>query len=478
MPSSSATSAATSAISSVQELTAPTAPACGENQWRWMIADLVDGSPITLLDRQARSRTITYELNKATVISGEVSSDNPEINLTHTDGFPFLAEGDRLIYCFRRDYNGAGTGTAYQCRASGIILQYEDAATSEDGVSRFTAFDPWQYLYAIPVLNPADRGLEDDGVPDGNVDIAYNDNLDQIIISLLVNASVGYNQTWPPLSGPTNMFLDWGWSGSYTGTIESLPVITHTFQKGTTIGQAFDELCALGQVDIVMEPIYDPVNRPGILAQLSVYAVAGEQKEEAIFAWDKPSRSVSQISRLVDGTRRANKIREHTLTGGPSNPDLTLRIITEPASVARFGEYWREDFFADTEHTQTTAAYAQELLDTFSEHARTVQLGPIPERSPIPFLEWYLGDTVRVFASKNLRATMSGFQRVVGFTLELSDDALETVTNLTIYIPSEAETVPTGPEPEVSMTNTTQLPIRVNRRRTASGFITPTRSGP
>ena len=63
-------------------------------------------------------------------------------------------------------------------------------------------------------------------------------------------------------------------------------------------------------------------------------------------------------------------------------------------------------------------------------------LGPTPERAPNPFIEYSpWGDSVKVFASKRFRATQSGFQRITGFTVELSDDALETIRDVRVYIP-------------------------------------------
>ena len=48
-----------------------------------------------------------------------------------------------------------------------------------------------------------------------------------------------------------------------------------------------------------------------------------------------------------------------------------------------------------------------------------------------------MGDYVKVEASNAFRATQSGSQRVAGFTLEISDNALETVRDMRVYIPAE-----------------------------------------
>jgi hypothetical protein len=401
--------------------------AFGRNtEWRFLVTDL-DGRHVTTLDAHARDRSIEYELNAPTVIRGTMSSDSTEINRLDLDGFPYLAEGDRLLYCFRRDYDGDFNSDPFVIRAAGIILQYDDAAGTEEASTTFTAFDPWEYISHLPIVNPTFPERSD-------LDIKYTDTQVQLIIEdILFRAFLQYNLSWSPDSAVANMFLDWGQTGEYVQDWDVLPEITHTFQKGTTVAEAFRQLVDRGRVDIMFMPIYDPVNRPGYLAEVHVFDVAGAQRPEAIFAWDKPSHSLAEISRLVDGTRRANKVRWHTWLGGDAGPTQSSAL-----SVDRFGEYWSDQTIVSSEHTGQTSDYQNAFLETFAEHAREVTLTTIPERCPEPFLEWYLGDEVRVFASPNLRAEMSGFQRVSGFTIDISDDSVETVSNLRIYIPSES----------------------------------------
>lgn len=412
--------------------------------WRWILADSVDGSTITILDRHARDRSIELALNTPTKIQGTVSSDDPEINTLHTDGFPFLAEGDRLIYCLRRDYNGDFNGSPYYCRAAGTILQLEDNAFSEGANTTFVAYDPWQYLYNIPVWTPNDPFLAS-GLATGNYPTTYYDtNLSDIILELLINADDDDN--YPDVFTR----IDWGQTIFYGGTIETLPAITHTFSQELTIGEAFDELVALGMCDIVLNPIYDPVNRPGFLAELNVFAQAGEDKPDAVFAWDKPSRSTDSIDRSLDGTQRSNTIRFHVGLGGTGGTQIPV-IVTEPLSIARFGAYWSSQDFVAATQDETVQNYADDLLSQVSEHKRSVSIGVMPERSPDPFLEYNLGDSVQIWASRNFRNIQAGFQRVTAFVLQITDDALEHITGLSTYIPNDtsgSDGVPDTTPPE------------------------------
>ena len=385
-------------------------------KWRYILTDM-DTVPIVDLEKHARNRTIEYALNQKVTIAGLVNSDSPLINGTHTDGFPLLTEGNRLLYAFRRDYDGDPVANdPWTCRASGIVLELTDNGGENDAQTSFVALDPWQYLYSLPLVNP-------DHPFDGTYDVTYAATpLNDIVVNLLTN--IGFYTT--NLGGAAGIDLT-------GGTIETLPAMTMTFQRETSIGECLDQCCAAG-CDIVLTPVYDPIGSPGILCALNIYASAGAEKN-IVFGWDKGPRSLVNDNRDIDGTVRQNNIRFH-LQAQTDNSEVTV-TVTNAASVARFGDYWGTQYFPAAEQTDTIQGYADSVFAEVSEDKRVVSLGPMPERSPEPFVDYYLGDTVKVEASKRLRATQSGFQRVAGFTVEVSDDALETVRDLRVYVPAE-----------------------------------------
>ena len=386
-------------------------------KWRYILTDM-DTVPIVDLEKHARSRSIEYALNQKVTISGVVNSDSPLINGTHTDGFPLLTEGNRLLYAFRRDYDGDPVANdPWTCRAAGIVLELTDNGGENDAQTSFVALDPWQYLYSLPLVNP-------DHPFDGTYDVTYAATpLNDIVVNLLTN--IGFYTT--NLGGAAGIDLT-------GGTIETLPAMTMTFQRETSIGECLDQCCAAG-CDIVLTPVYDPIGSPGILCALNIYASAGAEKN-IVFGWDKGPRSLVNDNRDIDGTVRQNNIRFH-LQAQTDNSEVTV-TVTNAASVARFGDYWGTQYFPAAEQTDTIQGYADSVFAEVSEDKRVVSLGPMPERSPEPFVDYYLGDTVKVEASKRLRATQSGFQRIAWFTVEISDDALETVRDLRVYVPAEA----------------------------------------
>src|SRR5262245_5698319 len=106
--------------------------------WRFVVSDL-DSVSVTFLDRIASDRILEFDLNTPTSIAGLVPSTEPEISILHTDGDPFLSEGNRLLYAFRRE---GPVGQPWVIRAAGIIMEVEDDGEQEVARTKFTAFDP------------------------------------------------------------------------------------------------------------------------------------------------------------------------------------------------------------------------------------------------------------------------------------------------------------------------------------------------
>jgi hypothetical protein len=52
-------------------------------------------------------------------------------------------------------------------------------------------------------------------------------------------------------------------------------------------------------------------------------------------------------------------------------------------------------------------------------------------RTPDPFRDFHLGDTVRVNAHEDLRGGVSGVQRVYGIHLKVDTNGVETISSVT-----------------------------------------------
>jgi hypothetical protein len=381
--------------------------------WRFVVTDL-DSVTLTFLDHLATNRRVFFGLNVPAVASGQVPSDNPEVNIL-SGGDPFVQEGIRLLYGFRREGDPTDSSgiPRWVVRFAGLILQLEDTAASDTAQTPYTAYDPWQYLLSRPVCGltgtlPGTGGLSFTATQAGTV-----------IATLLRNTISNHGETF------IDAGASWGGTGFWSGQIDTTPQIDINFEQGLSVGEAWQQVCDLNVADIILTPIYDPINRPGYLCELNVYELAGVQQDAAIFAWDMPSRSLTGISRLRDGTTRANKVQFFIEQGGAA---VTLQ--TNASSVTRYGQYWAQQFFPGQSVVAAVVSLAQLQLALRANGKVTVTIDPAAERSPDPFTEYFLGDTVPIYASTNLREALTGYQRIYGIPIDIDDNGVENIRQL------------------------------------------------
>lgn len=381
--------------------------------WRFLVTDL-DSVAVTFLDRLASERQIEYDLNTPTEIMGIVPSASPEINILHDDGDPFLSEGNRLLYAFRRE-----DGTPpWVCRAAGPLLLVEDTGEPEVSRTQFTAVDPWGYLYNRLCVDadgdlPNENGLRWTNTPVGEIAL-------QLLKNTIVNeGSVGLD------AGTT-----WGGTASYGGYINgSTTAIKYVVDRGKTVGEAWEDLCATELMDLEVVPIYDPVNRPGYTAELNVYKQPapalqprGQERPDAIFTWKKPPRTLSGISRKLNGRERANWIQFYTRLGS-----VRAGTQIDAASIAKYGQYDFTQFFPDQIKKNRAEEWSIAQLNLRRRGVRSVS--PIPAQQQPPFLwdEFFVGDLVPVYAPNDLREKLpmadapDVYERVYGITISVSD---------------------------------------------------------
>lgn len=420
--------------------------------WRFLVTDL-GGVSLTLLDNLASDRSVTPKLGEPLEITGMVPSDSDYVNRLHTDGFPLLAEGVRQLYAFRRESDAS---PYYTVRGTGLILQVGDASHSGDARTRFTSWDPWQYLFSRPVLvsslNSAD-GLAGRLISTNGIRYLPTVTADNIIKDIFATMFTYSSITGSQPTAARRGFIDYGQTAFYTGTVQTCATFTDGWkiEQGTSVGQALLDLMSTGYLDIVLEPIYDPVNRPGLLCQLSIYSQstphtgAGDYNYNAIFAWDKPGRSLVGVDNLYEGSQRANYIQFYNGPGGPPVGVLpgtggTPSGVKDDSSILTYGIYWSQQWFPAQTLEKAVIAIAAEQLALRKNFKETLTVNPAPERSPEPFVDYYLGDRVPVYMSDNMRQSLSGFQRIYGIPVEIDDNGVETVRELLVG--------PTGSPPD------------------------------
>lgn len=376
--------------------------------WRYIVTDL-DSVTLSILGRYVSNRTVTTTLNAPSLITGSGPSDNGEIaGLYAADNLPFLNEGNRLIYAFRRENDG--TDTPWQIRAAGIPLYVKDTGGPNAPTTEFKAWDPWQLMYRRPVTDyngylPCASGEDD------CQGITYLASRGSDILLELLSFTEAFD-------GETHIDFSSSW---WDGTVENTVVLDEfELQQGQSIGEAMDALVETGTMDIILTPIYDPANRPGKTHELSVYASAGTARYDAVFAWDKPGRSIVEITAEYDGNERANNVQFYAGQGGPPVP-----LQSDAGSITTYGNYWLQQFFPGQVYADAVESMALSQLRLREDGLRTFTMSPAPERSPIPFVDYDLGDTVPVYASARLREEIGTMLRVQSIPLVIGDDQLE-----------------------------------------------------
>lgn len=397
--------------------------------WRW-IATTLNPQTLTDLSQVATGRRIEYRLNGPAVATCTVPADSPKVNILDA-GDPFVEEGVRCLLGFRRE----GGFPPWVIRYAGLILLTGDAAESEDADTLVTAYDPWKYLERRPVqcldLTNCPEGylMPTGGVLPGPDGMSFGATEAGVVaLTLLRNTIVNDG----------DCFIDagaaWGGTGFYAGTIETTTQIDINFQQGLSVAEAWRQLVETGEVDLILRPIYDPINRPGILCELDVYAEAGETRFDAVFGWDQGPRSLVGTNRTKDGTQRANRIQLYQDQGGDP---VTLQ--SDATSIARYGNYWYQQFYPVQTQDIPVESLAALMLQLRADGKTVVTVNPAPERSPSPFTEYYLGDTVPIYASSKFRREMSGFQRIYGIPVDIDDNGVETVRELITTIEGGGE---------------------------------------
>lgn len=401
--------------------------------WRWVVTDL-ESSTLTFLDRLAAEAVVTYTLDKGATARLSVPAGNPEVNILADDGDPFVSEGNRLLYGFRRE----GDSPIWVCRFAGRILLVEDSGLTEDARTTITAYDPWQLMYQRPMVNI------DDEFPDKAGFFSFNDTqVGVIALTFLRNTieqqgelGVDIGDTlFAGMVGTMPGTPYWGgpyqgvWSGRTKSVYETTTQLDTDTQQGLMVGEVFDLMVQSGAVDFLLTPIYDPIRRPGYTHELSIYNRAGVQATDAIFAWDKPGRNLTQINALRDGTKRANTIRYYAETGGP--PVGGGIPIADGTSILKYGESWHEEFWPGRIEA-AALAMAELQLELMKNGQFTVDVTPSPERAPFVFSEYWLGDTVPVYASNRMRQEITGFQRIYGIVLQIDENSYEQLPSLLV----------------------------------------------
>lgn len=416
-------------------------------QSRFVVTDLF-GVTTTWLDRLTLGAQLAFNLNQPMSGSIDVRSNDPRVNRIFTDGDPLVAQSNRLIYMFLRFANG-GSLPPWQCVGSGILMSPQDEADQDVPTTHFTFYDAWQFLYGTPCFLDESATLPGpDGIQFFTATFPYSS---MIVGTLLGNAIFGSEPTTPGTggngyfidagngsrSGEGVQYGDYGGTEFFAGTIEQTPGVDFNVQQGTSVGDAWTQLLAAGNqigssssdqgLDIVLTPIYDPINRPGYTHELNVYNLAGVDRPGSPMAWGTFTRSAETADREHDGTPGSfvNVANFYAGEGGPS-----VGLIQNFSVVDKYLAYWSQQFFPQQPMATSVQAMAQQAIQLQAQGKRTFTVNPDPLRAISPFVGYNIGDRIPIYAPNRLRVTAAGLQRVQGIPLVVNPDGVARVNAL------------------------------------------------
>ena len=381
-------------------------------EWRFVLCDRL-GFPLSYLDQFAKERHFDFKLNRPSALTFKVPSDEPLVNLSYTDAHgnvaPYLSAMDRTIRCWRKESG------AWVPRYTGIVWSLDDASDDDVGYSTVQCFDAFKFFSKRLVRDP-DTGLLYSAA-DTTQQTVYYPSAD-------IGASI-YGMISKSFDGAGPLYVDYS-SGPWTvGTTVTPPDYNLQY-----LDQAMVDFFDTGAADLELLPVR---STGGVLSTLAIVDRLGSDKSASVrFAYDTGNYGAQSWARTLDGEALANDI--HNYSGDQTRKSSTA---SDSSSQDRYGTMERANVL--------TAIHSQGVLDDLTAwELRTskapqdlVSFTPRPELQPVLWNDYFLGDTVGIASSSNVREAISGAQRVYGVGLDLSDDGFEQVSSLTVSLNQE-----------------------------------------
>jgi hypothetical protein len=369
--------------------------------WRLVVCDL-NGRPITLVSRLARSKQLTVQLNRPRRADFVIAADDPRVNSLHTDGLPYFWPGARTMKWYRKE------GTSWVLRFAGYMWAINPAERDADSSVvdiAVTCFDPMQRLLKRLCRNSA--GSFASTVP-------FTSTPGATIAKALVDRTIQYR-------GPVGIQT----TGTFGGSTTPQTVAYDQY----TVGQALIDLTNTMTLDLTFQPVD---RTDGILVSMGAVSQRGVDRPGVIFGYDAIPHSALGFNRTMSMDDFANDITLY------SSQKALSAHRTAAASINTYGAY--EDAQVLTEIT------AQDFLNTIADTEIQLRkaprdllaIKPVPERSPSWQADWNIGDRVNVEWASSTGAAGSGYQRIYGFRMNIDDQGFETIDELIVSADAES----------------------------------------
>ena len=417
---------------------------------------------ISMLSGLASQVELTFTLNRAGMLTFTVPSEDPRINgLCDIDGLPMLCTGKRAVKAYRR----VGNSGPWVLRFAGRVWSLQDHGDGDTVQTQVTCYDPLKILEKricrdvqgcyVPGLanpptsdnvwgqpsfcspdrqvqfwrdadcNPAMRNEGDGGAHDYGQDGQHGGSW--IIKSLIFRTTVfgganpGGSQPPPIVSNPEgHCHIDLG--GIWMDTTP----MSITFDQKYVM-DAIVQICDTGLVDLNVEYL-DVFN--GVFVRLGATDRTGTDTD-VHFAYAADPDNASEYSRSESLDTTANYIDVFAKKVKGWNA-----VKKDDTSIENYLLMEDISSLSDIEHPNLLGKIANMALQMRKDPRNIVQVVPTPESNPLPFDDYYIGDTVHVDAGTDpypvTRETISGVQRIYQLKVTLDDDFGEYVSEMVV----------------------------------------------
>lgn len=381
--------------------------------WTLVLADR-DFGLIEILTPAVTKISVTWNLNRPSSLNFEIPADCLQVYGVASDGHPKIDPLRRTVGLYQEEKNADGDIEA-KLRWVGYIWTVQEIVDGEVPRLQVQCYDPWMRLSKRFVLN-------EDGIATKQTTFTLWDEA-QIAKTLITRANA-YEGS--PESAATKK------TGITTtdGTFQSMnqPTgFTHIWDPATKILDALQELTdTYGGPDVVMIPVE---YGNGNLVRMSAYRKYGKDRtKQAVFSWGCPPHNLKTVSRLVDGGLVANFIRGYGEAGSGTKQPTSL--WTDSDSLDDYGYYQDvENIPIGVKSGVTNFIKAEGKLR--NKPRQNVSIGTVAGASlPKPFVDFRLGDTIRVNAGPAMRGGWTALMRVYGFTIEIDESGVAQLTNI------------------------------------------------
>lgn len=420
--------------------------------WRIILCDNT-GRYISILDGIAQDVEAEFTLNRAAMLAFNVPSEHPYVSTVKgTDNLPYLSVGKRSVKAYRKVGTAAG---GWSLVFAGRVWSLEDSGDEDTCRTQVTCYDPLKILekrlvrthlgeywkasqwwadtdaVQIPpsdqlwhsgqgggskiIKNMIERSRKFGGMPPGGT--STGDEMSPVHIS------TGTFGVWPTA----------GW--------EETPPMTLTTDPGSYIMPYIIQICNTGTCDLVVE--YRDAYDRGVFIQLGAKKRVGRPDlwKTVKLSYAKAPFSAVTFNRAQTMDDVANYIH---LWGKKASGQKG--IAEDTASQDEHTGYLVMEVaenLSDIMHEAFLQKLADMRLKLQKDPRDMVSVTPTPEGAPLPWTDYYLGDTIGVEASENTthpvtRQTVSGAQRVYRIKIRVDNDIGEIVDELTVS-PQDAE---------------------------------------